>query len=139
MDNKEFKFPVVFLLDLFTGSEKWTAPLQLKDMFENPKQLGEYVVDFKYLLLDATFPSTMLLYLRYSLASQYYSSFSGPFSNIFSKILTFHHFCSFSHYFYYHFVIDQSVIAWLKKFYNWFSTTLSLCFLAYSQTLSLKK
>ena len=50
---KEFKFPVVFPIVLFTGSEKWTVPLELKDIFENSEQFGDYVLNFKYLLLDA--------------------------------------------------------------------------------------
>ncbi len=52
-DSKDFKFPVVFPIVLFTGSEKWTVPINIKEMFSNPEQFGEYVLNFKYMLLDA--------------------------------------------------------------------------------------
>ena len=52
-DTKDFKFPVIFPLVLYTGSVEWTVPLQVKDMFENPEIFGEYVLNFNYLLLDA--------------------------------------------------------------------------------------
>ena len=52
-DTKDFKFPVIFPLVLYTGSGEWTVPLQVRDMFENPEIFGDYVLGFKYLLLDA--------------------------------------------------------------------------------------
>ena len=51
--KKDFKFPVVFPIVFFTGSEQWTVPLQMKDIFSNADKFGEYVLDFKYMLLDA--------------------------------------------------------------------------------------
>jgi predicted transposase/invertase (TIGR01784 family) len=52
-DNKDFKFPVVFPIVFYSGSNSWTVPLSIKQMFDSPERFGSYVLDFDYMLLDA--------------------------------------------------------------------------------------
>ena len=51
--RKNFKFPVVIPIVFHTGSGKWTVPLSLKEMFAGYKHFGDYVLNFKYALVDA--------------------------------------------------------------------------------------
>jgi flagellar biosynthesis/type III secretory pathway protein FliH len=41
--------PIVF----YTGSGTWTVPQSLKEMFEDYALFGDFVIDFKYALVDA--------------------------------------------------------------------------------------
>ena len=50
--RKDFKFPVVFPIVFFNGSQKWTVPLNLKDMFAGHKRFGDYIINFDYALVD---------------------------------------------------------------------------------------
>ena len=52
-EAKGFKFPPVFSVVLFTGSDEWNVSLRIRDMFENAELFGDYVLNFEYLLLDA--------------------------------------------------------------------------------------
>ena len=51
-ETKNFKFPPIFSIVLFTVSTEWNVPLQIRDMFENAELFGNYVMNFEYLLLD---------------------------------------------------------------------------------------
>jgi predicted transposase/invertase (TIGR01784 family) len=52
-ERKDFKFPVVIPLVFYTGKGKWSASLNLKEMFESYKVFGDYVLNFTYALVDA--------------------------------------------------------------------------------------
>jgi len=51
--RKEFKFPAVFPIVFYTGSGKWTTPLNLKEMFDGYENFGEYLLNFNYVLVEA--------------------------------------------------------------------------------------
>ena len=51
--RKNFKFPAVFPIVFHTGSQKWTTPLNLKEMFYGYKNFGDYLLDFNYAIVDA--------------------------------------------------------------------------------------
>ena len=50
--RKEFKFPAVVPIVFFNGSEKWTVPLNLKDMFYGHERFGGNLINFNYALVD---------------------------------------------------------------------------------------
>ena len=52
-DNKDFKFPVVFPIVFYSGKDTWTVPLNLKEMFSDYTTFGDYVLNFKYMLVNA--------------------------------------------------------------------------------------
>ena len=52
-ETKDFKFPPIFSIVLFTGSSEWDVPLQIRRMFEGEELFGNYVMNFEYLLLNA--------------------------------------------------------------------------------------
>ena len=52
-ENKNFKFPAVFPMVFYIGSQKWTVPLNLKEMFFGYERFGEYLLNFNYALVDA--------------------------------------------------------------------------------------
>jgi len=51
-ERKNFKFPAVIPLVFFNGSQKWTVPLNLKEMFFGYEQFGENLLNFNYALVD---------------------------------------------------------------------------------------
>jgi len=52
-DNKDFKFPVVFPIIFYSGKDTWTVPFNLKEMFSDYETFGDYVLNFKYMLVNA--------------------------------------------------------------------------------------
>jgi len=52
-ETKNFKFPAIFPMVFYIGSQKWTVPLNLKEMFYGYGQFGEYLLNFNYALVDA--------------------------------------------------------------------------------------
>jgi len=52
-DNKDFKFPVVFPIIFYSGKDTWTVPFNLKEMFSDYETFGDYVLNFKYMLVSA--------------------------------------------------------------------------------------
>ena len=50
--RKNFKFPAVFSIIFFNGSQKWNVPLNLKEMFDGHKRFGNYLINFNYALVD---------------------------------------------------------------------------------------
>ena len=51
-DNKDFKFPVVFPIVFYSGSNTWTVPLSLNQMFGGYERFGGHVLNFEYILVD---------------------------------------------------------------------------------------
>jgi len=51
--RKNFKFPAVVPIVFHTGSDRWTVPLNLKEMFYGYKNFGDYLINFNYALVDA--------------------------------------------------------------------------------------
>jgi len=51
--RKNFKFPAVFPIVFYTGSGKWTTPLNLKEMFDGYENFGDYLLNFNYALVEA--------------------------------------------------------------------------------------
>ena len=52
-DNKDFKFPVVFPIVFYSGSDTWTVPLSLNQTFDGFENFGSNVLNFDYVLVDA--------------------------------------------------------------------------------------
>jgi len=52
-DNKGFKFPVVFPIVFYSGSDRWTVPLNLNQMFDGYERFNSHVLNFNYMLVDA--------------------------------------------------------------------------------------
>jgi hypothetical protein len=50
--RKDFKFPAVIPLVYYTGNGKWTAPLNIREMFDGYENYGDYVLNFNYALID---------------------------------------------------------------------------------------
>jgi len=50
--RRNFKFPAIFPIVFFNGSQKWTVPLNLKEMFAGHKRFGDYLINFDYALVD---------------------------------------------------------------------------------------
>lgn len=47
-----YRLPAVVPVILYNGSDNWTAVKSFKEYVQGYKQFGEYIVDFKYFLLD---------------------------------------------------------------------------------------
>ena len=52
--RKEFRFPPIFPLVLYNGTDSWTAKRYFKEMVKGGDLLGEYALDFKYQLVSVT-------------------------------------------------------------------------------------
>ena len=52
-DTKDFKFPVVFPIVFYSGSDTWTVPLKGKEMFADHETFRDYVLNFEYMLVNA--------------------------------------------------------------------------------------
>ncbi|MDR1687717.1 MAG: Rpn family recombination-promoting nuclease/putative transposase, partial [Clostridiales bacterium] len=50
-DNKTFKFPAVIPVVFYSGSETWTVPTNIREMFENFDGFGNHVLNFEYALV----------------------------------------------------------------------------------------
>jgi hypothetical protein len=51
--RKGFKFPAVFPLVFYIGSQEWSVPLNLKEMFYGYERFGGNLINFNYALVDA--------------------------------------------------------------------------------------
>jgi predicted transposase/invertase (TIGR01784 family) len=51
--RKNFKFPAIIPIVFFSGSNKWTVPTNLREMFDGHKDFGDSLLDFSYALVDA--------------------------------------------------------------------------------------
>lgn len=52
--RKGFRFPPIFPLVLYNGTNSWTAKRHFKEMVKGGELLKEYVLDFKYQLISVT-------------------------------------------------------------------------------------
>lgn len=50
-EGEKFILPKVIPCVLYNGKEKWTAPVEFKDLYENYNQ-EDYLINFKYILTD---------------------------------------------------------------------------------------
>ena len=46
------KLPAIFPIVLYNGKRTWSAPTRISDLIETEPSLGEYAIDFQYLLLN---------------------------------------------------------------------------------------
>lgn len=50
--RKDFRLPVIVPIVLYNGKDKWTACLQFKETLAEAELFTEYLVNFKYILID---------------------------------------------------------------------------------------
>jgi predicted transposase/invertase (TIGR01784 family) len=59
------KLPAIFPIVLYNGKRKWSAPTKISDLIEGEPPLGEYAVQFQYLLLnEKAYSKEQLLKIR---------------------------------------------------------------------------
>jgi predicted transposase YdaD len=51
-DRKCFRLPVIVPIVVYNGADNWTACRSYKEILAQAELFGEYVVDFKYILID---------------------------------------------------------------------------------------
>ncbi|MGI6329067.1 MAG: Rpn family recombination-promoting nuclease/putative transposase [Dethiobacteria bacterium] len=51
-ERKDFRLPVIVPIVLYNGQAKWTVPLSFKETLDSYGLFGEYLLDFKYLLIN---------------------------------------------------------------------------------------
>lgn len=51
-EHKEFRLPAIVPIVLYNGEAKWTACRSFKESLAAAELFGEYLVDFKYILID---------------------------------------------------------------------------------------
>ena len=51
---KDFKFPAVIPIVFYSGTQKWTVPTNLKEMFNGNQRFGHSLINFTYSLVDVT-------------------------------------------------------------------------------------
>jgi predicted transposase/invertase (TIGR01784 family) len=51
-DRKDFCLPVIVPIVVYNGGDNWTACRNYKEILTQAELFGEYVVDFKYILID---------------------------------------------------------------------------------------
>jgi len=52
LERKDFRLPVIVPIVLYNGEGNWTAPLSYKESLAGYQLFEDYVLDFKYFLLD---------------------------------------------------------------------------------------
>ena len=52
-DLKDFKFPAVIPIVFYSGSQRWTVPTNLREMFDSYERFGDSLVNFNYALVNA--------------------------------------------------------------------------------------
>ena len=63
--SKPKKLPPVFPIVLYNGKDKWTAPVEIKDLIEDYDLLGEFGVQFKYFkIAENEFSAESLLKIK---------------------------------------------------------------------------
>jgi len=59
------KLPAIFPIVLYNGKRKWSAPTKISDLIEGEPPLGEYAINFQYLLLnEKAYSKEQLLKIR---------------------------------------------------------------------------
>ena len=51
--RRDFKFPAVIPIVFFSGSQKWTVPTNVREMFDGHRNFGDSLLNFNYALVDA--------------------------------------------------------------------------------------
>ena len=51
-ERKEFRLPAIIPIVLYNGKAPWTVPLSLKETLDSYQLFGEYLVDFRYFLIN---------------------------------------------------------------------------------------
>ena len=71
--NKAFCVPKIIPCVLYTGKNKWTSPIEFKDLYEGIEGDEDYLVNFKYILIDVhRYKSNDLLKMGNMLSSAFY-------------------------------------------------------------------
>ena len=64
------KLPAIFPIVLYNGKRKWSAPTKISDLIAAEPPLGDYAIDFQYLLLnERAYSKEQLLTIRNTLVS----------------------------------------------------------------------
>ena len=72
-NNKTFSLPKIIPCVLYTGKNKWTSPREFKELYEKIEGNEEYLVNFKYILIDVhRYKSNDLLKMGSVLSSAFY-------------------------------------------------------------------
>jgi len=59
------KLPAIFPIVLYNGKRKWSAPAKISDLIEGEPALGDYAIQFQYLLLnEKAYSKEQLLKIR---------------------------------------------------------------------------
>lgn len=71
--NKTFSLPKIIPCVLYTGKNKWTSPIEFKNLYEDIEGNEEYLLNFKYILIDVhRYNSNDLLKMGSILSSAFY-------------------------------------------------------------------
>ena len=52
VNHPDFAIPAIVPMVLYNGEKEWNAPVNFKDLVGNSDKFGEYIVDFKYILVS---------------------------------------------------------------------------------------
>jgi len=50
--REKFYLPKIIPCVLYTGKEKWTSPIEFRNLYSDIKENEEYLINFKYILID---------------------------------------------------------------------------------------
>ena len=62
LNKSDFSLPAIVPMVLYNGKKEWTAPVNFKDLVGDSDKFGEYIVDFKYILVSVNKYSKEELY-----------------------------------------------------------------------------
>jgi len=51
-ERKDFRLPAIIPIVLYNGKAQWTVPLSFKETLDSYQLFGEYLVDFRYFLIN---------------------------------------------------------------------------------------
>ena len=51
-ERKDYRLPAIVPIIIYNGAGRWTACRNFKETLAEAEQFGEYLVDFKYILID---------------------------------------------------------------------------------------
>lgn len=65
-----FRLPTIIPIVLYNGADKWTVPLDFKEKLQKPQLFGDYVLNFKYHLINVNdYAKEDLLEIKNTIAS----------------------------------------------------------------------
>jgi len=71
--REKFYLPKIISCVLYTGKEKWTAPIEFRDLYSDIKENEDYLINFKYILIDVhRYKSEELLKVGNIISSAFY-------------------------------------------------------------------